>query len=221
MKNKFLQLFAAALLLSFLVLSCSDDEDDTPSNQPPEIVLYGGSSISLLLNKPYEEPGFYAVDDKDTNLTASIVVTGSINSDSAAKQTISYTVTDSQGETTTEERTVNVYNQISQFNGVLYGKMVDSYPGTEPVKYAEYGQTSISVNNQLILQNFAGVDSSNVEIILHSNPEKDGQVEFVNQNQTLNGKSIKIIKGTWTYNNIYIHFKKADGSEVVFTVDKK
>lgn len=75
---------------------------------PPEIALEGGEVLELSAGVPYEEPGFTATDNRDGDLTAQVEVDGLVNCYHAGDYEITYTVTDTYGNTTAVTRTVNV-----------------------------------------------------------------------------------------------------------------
>lgn len=74
----------------------------------PVITLNGDGKITLKAGSAFTDPGVTAVDDVDGDLTASVVVTGTVNIYHAGTYTISYAVTDAGGNTATLERTVVV-----------------------------------------------------------------------------------------------------------------
>ncbi len=75
---------------------------------PPVITLNGSATMNLDVSGQYNEPGATAVDNVDGNLTSSIVMTGHPNMGNPGTYTITYTVTDSSGNTATAARTINV-----------------------------------------------------------------------------------------------------------------
>lgn len=67
---------------------------------PPTIELTNGESIIVAYGAAFTDPGFVALDDVDGDLTASVVVEGIIDTSIYDKQFLTYTVTDSSGNTT-------------------------------------------------------------------------------------------------------------------------
>ena len=74
----------------------------------PVITLNGSSSISLKVGEVYNELGAKASDDKDGDITAKIITTGTVNTAVAGTYTITYTVSDAAGNVGTATRTVTV-----------------------------------------------------------------------------------------------------------------
>ena len=75
---------------------------------PPVITLNGSSTMSITLGDPFSDPGATASDNVDGNITSQIVTTGSVNRNQAGTYTITYTVSDQAGNTTSRSRTVTV-----------------------------------------------------------------------------------------------------------------
>lgn len=71
----------------------------------PVISLIGGSTINLTVGDTYTEQGATATDNVDGNLTSSIVISGTVNTNTAGTYTRNYNVSDAAG---------NVANQVSR-----------------------------------------------------------------------------------------------------------
>ena len=75
----------------------------------PVITLNGSATVNLTVGDVYTDAGATATDNIDGNLTSSIVVTGSVNTNAAASYTLTYNVSDAAGNAATPVvRTVNV-----------------------------------------------------------------------------------------------------------------
>jgi hypothetical protein len=68
---------------------------------PPTIVLNGGN-VSLIAGTSYVEEGATATDNVDTNLTASIVISGTVDTNIEGNYTVRYNVSDSAGNVASE-----------------------------------------------------------------------------------------------------------------------
>ncbi len=78
-------------------------DDDSPppniSNTPPVVSLTGDETLILHLGDTFSDPGATADDQEDGNISALVTVSGSVDSLTAGRYTLSYSVTDSNGAT--------------------------------------------------------------------------------------------------------------------------
>ena len=74
----------------------------------PVITLNGVSPVNAYTNETYLDAGATASDTEDGGLSASIVTTNPVNTSAVGSYTVTYSVTDSDSNTTTVTRTVNV-----------------------------------------------------------------------------------------------------------------
>ncbi len=74
----------------------------------PILTLLGDSSQSITQGSSYVDPGASAVDAMGGNLTAQIVVAGSVNAAKVGTYTLLYSVTDAAGNSVSKTRTVVV-----------------------------------------------------------------------------------------------------------------
>ena len=72
-------------------------EGSGPDTTAPVITLNGPSTVQLNVGDSYTEQGATATDNVDGNLTSSIVITGSVNTNSAGTYTRRYNVSDAAG----------------------------------------------------------------------------------------------------------------------------
>jgi len=72
----------------------------------PIVTLNGASSLSLVQGTSYTEEGAVATDDIDQTLTP--VISGTVDTGSVGTYTITYTATDSSGNTGSSTREVTV-----------------------------------------------------------------------------------------------------------------
>ncbi len=75
---------------------------------PPAITLLGGASLNLAAGEPFVDDGATAMDDIDGDVTASIVLSGSVNTTVVGTYRITYTATDRASNSAMVQRTVNV-----------------------------------------------------------------------------------------------------------------
>jgi peptidoglycan/xylan/chitin deacetylase (PgdA/CDA1 family) len=74
----------------------------------PELTLIGGSDYDLPAHTEYIEPGVQAIDLGDGDLSAQVEVSGTVDNRMLGDNVLTYTVTDSTGNTSTVTRTVHV-----------------------------------------------------------------------------------------------------------------
>jgi len=80
---------------------------------PPIIMLNGDPAITIERGGSFDDPGATATDSFEGDLTANIVVTGSVNATEAGVYTIQYNVSDSSGNEAVEViRTVTVEDTV-------------------------------------------------------------------------------------------------------------
>lgn len=72
------------------------------------IYLNGNKRVVTKLGKKFTDPGVTATDTCDGNLTSKVKKSGTVNTKEKGIYTITYTVTNSKGKTTSETRTVVV-----------------------------------------------------------------------------------------------------------------
>jgi hypothetical protein len=80
----------------------------------PIITLLGANPMFIEQGSTYTEPGATATDDRDGDLSSSITVTGSVNTNIAGSYVLNYNVSDSTGNAaTTVSRAVNVVDSTT------------------------------------------------------------------------------------------------------------
>ncbi len=101
----------------------------------PVITLTGDSSVYLLINSSYEDPGFSASDNKDGDVTSKVAVSGSVDTSKTGQYKITYSVSDSAGNTTSVVRTISVYEKQEDVPTTPSGKVVYLTFDDGPSKY--------------------------------------------------------------------------------------
>jgi len=96
------------LFLALLILACSNDDSSSNDSTAPIITLNGQAIATVNLNSTYTDAGATATDNVDGDLTSSIVTTGVVNTSIEGNYIITYTVSDTSGNTTTATRQVIV-----------------------------------------------------------------------------------------------------------------
>lgn len=82
----------------------------------PVITLAGEGTVYLKRGSPYKEPGYSAADNVDGDLTSRITVSGTVNTEKAGRNDLTYTVSDASGNTASAVRTVYVYKKQAVSN---------------------------------------------------------------------------------------------------------
>ncbi|HVB19994.1 MAG TPA: DUF5011 domain-containing protein, partial [Candidatus Paceibacterota bacterium] len=75
---------------------------------PPVVTLNGSAAMELNLGDTFTDPGATALDSVDGTLTAKIVETGTVSTTTIGIYTLTYSVTDSAGNTGSASRVVSV-----------------------------------------------------------------------------------------------------------------
>lgn len=75
---------------------------------PPVIYLKGDSTIAMTAGKPYKDPGYWAQDNCDGDITKNIRIKGSVDGQTPGTYTLEYFVEDSYGNMAKATRTVVV-----------------------------------------------------------------------------------------------------------------
>ena len=136
-------------------LACQSDRDDakllcsqfledrkTPNEVPPVIAVKGTATIDVNIHMPYIEKGATASDDVDGDISAHIVTTGSVDTDTPGNYTIIYTVSDSSGNKVTTTRTVNVIN-----SNVETVTVHEDAEDASQERWHKYGNTDSTIEN--------------------------------------------------------------------------
>ncbi len=128
-----------------------------PDTTPPVIVLNGPSTVNLLVGDSYVEQGATATDNVDGDLTASIVISGSVNTAVAGTYFINYNVSDAAGNAATQvTRTVNVSEPT---NGCSGG--ISTFPYSEGFEGSIGGWSQSSADDLNWLVDANGTPSNN------------------------------------------------------------
>lgn len=74
----------------------------------PELTLLGKETTILVQGRDYAEPGFTATDNFDGDITANVTVTGQVDQDTLGEYALTYTVTDTFGNSASAVRKIIV-----------------------------------------------------------------------------------------------------------------
>jgi Bacterial surface protein, Ig-like domain len=149
--KKITLLFAAMAIIASAAIFTSCEVEDLSA---PVITLTDGASVDVVLGGTWAEPGFTATDDEDGDITASVTVTGTVNTALTGNYDLVYTVTDVAGNVGTTTRTVRVYNESEGWDGTF--SAIDTEDGTTYPAETRTVNYSTTVNNRLFLIKFSG-----------------------------------------------------------------
>ena len=114
-----------------------------PDELPPVLTLVGASTIALELDETYVEQGATANDARDGDISASVQITGSVDTNTPGTYTISYNVADAAGnQAAPVSRTVTVSEYVDRIAPVLTligGDVTIDFNG----EYIEQGATAL------------------------------------------------------------------------------
>ncbi|MEH6536949.1 MAG: immunoglobulin-like domain-containing protein [Psychroserpens sp.] len=178
----------------------------------PVITLIGASTINLNVGDSYSEQGATATDNLDGNLTSSIAITGTVNTNTAGTYLVNYNVSDAAGNAATEvTRTVNVNTVVTDvvLNQGFFESGWDGWldGGSDCARRSD-GSRSYEGNYSIRIRDNSGTGSamtlSNVDITSFSQVEVDFYfyVQSMENNEDFwlryyNGSSWSTV-ATWT-----------------------
>jgi hypothetical protein len=126
------------------------------TSTPPTITLNGSSTMNVLLNSTFTDPGATAVDSASTSLT--VTATGTVNTAATGTYSIVYSATDSHNLTASTTRTVNV-------NGTTTATSTGSGTSTPPVITLNGSSTmDVLLNSTFTDPGATAVDSASTSI---------------------------------------------------------
>jgi len=131
------------LFLGLLIFACSSDDSSSNDSTAPIITLNGQAIATINLNSTYTDAGATATDDVDGDLTSSIVTTGVVNTSIEGDYIITYTVSDTSGNTATTTRQVIVVEDTT-LNAQLIGTWVGDF--IDPENNEVTGYTTLILN---------------------------------------------------------------------------
>ncbi|HLV33130.1 MAG TPA: DUF5011 domain-containing protein [Chitinispirillaceae bacterium] len=122
----------------------------TKDREPPEITILGNKDTTITLGDPYTRPEATAYDEYEgKDLTDSVVVSGTVNTDSAATYLIIYTVSDSTGNVAKDTVKVKVKAPTEYFldkYGVPLPNALPMAQGTYTISDIDYSDDENTVN---------------------------------------------------------------------------
>ena len=145
----------------------------------PVITLTGNQKVTVYMGQTYREPGYTAIDNGVTDLTAQVKVSGSVDVKKAGSYTLTYTVKDSFGNEASATRTVEVKKVDG--NGKFIYLTFDDGPGSytagllDILKKHNVKATFFVVSSPK-MDILKRVDAEGHTIGLHSNTHEYGEI---------------------------------------------
>lgn len=90
----------------------------------PVITLKNPGRMYVKVGEGFLEPGFSATDNVDGDITSKVAISGSVDTNKMGRYSVTYTVNDAAGNTTTASRSVYVYAKQAVANPVNPGNKV-------------------------------------------------------------------------------------------------
>ena len=96
------------LFLTVLIVACSGEDGVNNQNSTPVITIIGEANTSVVWGTTYTDAGATAFDSIDGDITEDIITTGEVNTSIEGNYTITYTVSNSSGNSASAIRQVTV-----------------------------------------------------------------------------------------------------------------
>ena len=136
----------------------------------PLITLVNGTSVDSELGVTFIDPGSSAIDDIGTDLSSSISVSGTVDTNTLGEYTLTYSVTDANGTSSSVDRVVTVVESdiiapVVSINGTEYLEVSQTLDG-EASSFNDSGVTATdNVDDNSSLQIEAKVRNSNGDVL--------------------------------------------------------
>ena len=126
----------------------------------PVITLNGSNPMQVGFGTTFVDPGATASDGCAGDLTSSIVVTGSVDTNTVGFYALTYTVSDPTGHSDTEVRTV----EVLPYNFTGFFSPIDNPPVLNEMKAGQAAPVKFSLGGNQGLNIFAAGSPSSVQI---------------------------------------------------------
>ena len=116
--------------------------------EPPKITLLGDANATVGKGSAWADPGYAATDAEDGDLTASVQTSGTVEANALGAYVLTYSVTDSSGNSASVTRTVNVVKGSSLQDLLLTDGSVEenlaagAFAGVVSAVFSGQGETS-------------------------------------------------------------------------------
>jgi len=126
----------------------------------PVITLNGANPMQVGFGTVFTDPGATASDGCAGNLTASIIVTGSVDTNTVGFYALTYSVSDPSGHSDTKVRTV----EVLPYNFTGFFAPIDNPPALNEMKAGQAAPVKFSLGGNQGLNIFAAGSPSSVQI---------------------------------------------------------
>lgn len=134
-------------------------------NTAPVITLNGANPLQVGFGTTFTDPGATASDGCAGNLTASIVVTGSVDTNTVGFYALTYSVSDPSGHSDTKVRTV----EVLPYNFTGFFSPIDNPPLVNEMKAGAAAPVKFSLGGNQGLNIFAAGSPSSVQVNCNTN----------------------------------------------------
>ncbi len=193
---------------------------------PPNLLLNGDAPMTIDVGSTFTDPGATATDNYDDNVT--VTTAGTVDANTVGTYTLTYTATDSNDNTTSDTRTVNVIDPsvptiiiTSSTNGVIDGSITNhstiELTFTTSKSTSNFTESDITLGNGS-LSSFNGSGKTYTAIFT---PDESGACTIDVAASTFTGPQLKnntaATQFNWTYDNVIptvtnVTSNKEDGS---------
>ena len=165
----------------------------------PVITLNGANPMQVGFGTVFTDPGATASDGCAGNLTSSIVVTGSVDTNTVGFYALTYTVQDPTGHSDTEVRTV----EVLPYNFTGFFAPIDNLPSFNEMKAGQAAPVKFSLSGNQGLNIFAPNSPSSVQIPCTGGDPIDPveETETAGQSSLSYDAATDIYKYTWKTEN--------------------
>jgi hypothetical protein len=148
----------------------------------PVITLNGANPMQVGFGTVFTDPGATASDGCAGDLTSSIIVTGSVNTNSVGFYALTYTVADPTGHSDTKVRNV----EVLPYNFTGFFSPIDNLPIVNQMKAGQAAPVKFSLGGNQGLNIFAAGSPSSVQI----NCDTNALLAEVEETETAGGSSL-------------------------------
>lgn len=117
---------------------------------PPELMLEGKTEEIVLVGTPYVEPGYFALDNLDGDITDRVTVSGTVDHETMGTYNLEYTVSDSFGNVTSVQRTVIVRDYPELPDNLFPGQAEEPVTPEGKVIYLTFDDGPCAYTNVLL-----------------------------------------------------------------------